>query len=320
MYISKFIIYNYIKSIIFHDKSGFESKKNVELIHRKVDKNMHEFERISKEVDVANLQFEYEMSLIDVSSIFTEDGDGSVDKNFFVRLTNKVVEFIQKIVKSIKEAIQNFIVGGSCKKMRSFSIEYQKKLCAAKVSATDYAEVHKFDEETQNKIKKAKSIEEIDKIMDDYKKKRAKIRAIATTVTIGSIFAYCVAKHNAYVHELEGMMKGQRFDGNSALDKKRATADAYLTRNISGEYWKRYREYATVFYNYINNVPNDVILDDFKKNKMKLVAKHEITKEDHKRIQKMSNSDLREGIRSATREIGYTTGSLKHTLEKQKKS
>lgn len=142
------------------------------------------FDIYNKELEVADLYFEHEMSLVALDDIYYEDGEGG-NPGFFAKIKKAVCEFIDSVAKSISGLFENFTKKKSIEKAEEACAK-NPKLRNAKVKVKDYSKVHVLSKKTQKAIANAKSKEEVDQIMARYKKTRNNIigTAVATTAVI----------------------------------------------------------------------------------------------------------------------------------------
>lgn len=172
---------------------------------------MNELAIIFKEIEVADCYFEHEMSLIPFQEgYFTESGDS---EGFFTKLKKAVCDFIDKIVTSIKGVFEKFSTGKTVKKAEE-NLQKNPKLKDEKTKVKDWKKVHVLNKETQKKIQNAKSKEEVDQIMKEYKSKRNKILAAtaAVTVTVGGLLLFLKKGKSKTVSAMEEQKQGMNYE------------------------------------------------------------------------------------------------------------
>ena len=172
---------------------------------------MNELAIIFKEIEVADCYFEHEISLIPFQEgYFTESGDS---EEFFETLKKMVCDFIDKIVTSIIEVFEKFFTGKTVKKAEE-NLKKNPKLKDEKTKITDWKKVHVLNKETQKKVQNAKSKEEVDQIMREYKSKRNKILAAtaAVTVTVGGLLLFLKKGKSKTVSVMEEQKQGMNYE------------------------------------------------------------------------------------------------------------
>lgn len=186
---------------------------------------MNEFSILFKEIEVADCYFEHEVSLIPLyEDYFTEAGDS---EGFFGKLKKAVCDFVDKIVSTIKTVFEKFTSGKACKKAED-AIAKNPDLKNEKTKIKDWKKVHVLNKETQKKIQNAKSPEEVDKIMKEYKAKRNKILAIGATVTvtIGGILLFLKKGKSKTVSTMEDQKKGMDYGKGVESNPKPVTTNS----------------------------------------------------------------------------------------------
>ena len=200
---------------------------------------MHEFEMLFKEAEVANLQFESAVANIMVNdAVFEESGDGD---GFFAKLKKAVCDFVDNMTTSIKNIFLKFS-GSKAREKAEKAATADSKFANKKVKATDWKKIHILNKEVQKKINAAKSKEEVDRIMREYKAKRNKIIAATTaaTVTVGALLIFFTrGKSKNVVPEMEEQKKGMDYGKtqespdpvkDQEIKKAKATADAEIRK------------------------------------------------------------------------------------------
>lgn len=200
---------------------------------------MNELSILFKEAEVAEFQFESTVSNLQVEDTFFTESEGS--ENFFTKLKDAVVNFINNIISTIKGIFQKFTSGKACAKAEKALVE-DPSLKNKKVKGTDWKKVHVLNKSTQKKIAAAKSKEEVDRIMKDYKAKRNKILAAtaAITLTVGAAFLFLKKGQNKTVQAMEEEKTGINYDEKASkvvenpekieVEKVKATADAEIRK------------------------------------------------------------------------------------------
>lgn len=200
---------------------------------------MHEFEMLFKEAEVSNLQFESAVANIMVNdAVFEESGDGD---GFFAKLKKVVCDFVDNMITTIKNIFLKFSSSKAREKAEK-AVKADSKLANKKVKATDWKKVHVLNKDVQKKINSAKSKEEVDQIMREYKAKRNKIIAAtaAATVTVGALLIFFTrGKSKNAIAEIEEQKKGMDYGKKSEspdpvkdveIKKAKATADAEIRK------------------------------------------------------------------------------------------
>lgn len=130
----------------------------------------------------ADIDMIYDMSCI---QMYTEEGS---DESIFQRLKGKVKSLVDKISTKIK----NFLGTNDLKKKVSEAEAMdQRILNDAKIEIIDSTKKNVFTKKYIDKIKNAKSVDEINKIMDDYNKKK---KVTKFTVVISGAALLVIAK------------------------------------------------------------------------------------------------------------------------------
>ena len=190
---------------------------------------MNELAIIFKEIEVADCYFEHEISLIPFQEgYFTESGDS---EEFFETLKKMVCDFIDKIVTSIIEVFEKFFTGKTVKKAEE-NLKKNPKLKDEKTKITDWKKVHVLNKETQKKIQNAKSKEEVDQIMKEYKSKRNKILAAtaAVTVTVGGLLLFLKKGKSKTVSNMEEQKQGMNYERPVSTPKNETPATPAATK------------------------------------------------------------------------------------------
>lgn len=190
---------------------------------------MNELAIYFKEIEVADCYFEHEISLIPLQEgYFTESGDS---EGFFTKLKKAVCDFIDKIVTSIKGVFEKFFTGKTVKKAEE-NLKKNPKLKDEKTKITDWKKVHVLNKETQKKIQNAKSKEEVDRIMKEYKSKRNKILAVtaAVTVTVGGLLLFLKKGKSKTVSAMEEQKQGMNYEKPVSTPKNETPATPAATK------------------------------------------------------------------------------------------
>lgn len=200
---------------------------------------MHEFEMLFKEAEVSDLQFESAVANIMMDDVvFEESGDSD---GFFAKLKKAVCDFIDNMITTIKNILLKFS-GSKARQKAEKAVSADSRFANKKVKATDWKKVHVLNKEVQKKIDAAKSKEEVDQIMRDYKAKRNRIIAAASaaTVTVGALLLFFTrGKSKNVVPEMEEKKKGIDYDKkqessdpvkDQEIKKAKATADAEIRK------------------------------------------------------------------------------------------
>ena len=228
---------------------------------------MREFSILFKEIEVADCYFEHEVSLIPLyEDYFTEAGDS---EGFFAKLKKAVCDFVDKIVSTINTVFEKFTSGKACKKAED-AIAKNPDLKNEKTKIKDWKKVHVLNKETQKKIQNAKSPEEVDKIMKEYKAKRNKILAIGATVTvtIGGILLFLKKGKSKTVSTMEDQKKGMDYEKSPKVSKPdsipatkieetqkaKATADAEIRKTEVRDSADEVKEYMDLLRKDTNDV------------------------------------------------------------------
>lgn len=200
---------------------------------------MHEFAVLFKEAEVADLQFDSSVSNIMMNDCLFEESEDS--DGFFSKLKKAVCDFVDKMITTIKNIFLKFS-GSKAREKAEKAVKADSKLANKKVKATDWKKVHVLNKDVQKKINNAKSKEEVDQIMRDYKAKRNKIIAAtsAVTVTVGALlFFFTRGKSKNAIVEIEEQKKGMDYGKKPEspdpvkdveIKKAKATADAEIRK------------------------------------------------------------------------------------------
>lgn len=134
---------------------------------------------LDKELEISYMEaYSYVEASIDLSCIqmYTEEVS---EKSFFQKIKEKIKDLFDKVVSSIKNFFNN---EGTKKKISDLEAMDQRILNDAKVEIIDSTKKNAFTKKYIEKIKSAKSVDEINKIMNDYEKKK-KITKFTVLVT-----------------------------------------------------------------------------------------------------------------------------------------
>lgn len=211
---------------------------------------MSELSILFQEMEVSDRYFEYEMSTIQLNTeVFTEDGDGK--DGFFTKLKKAVCDFIDKIIKSIQGVFEKFSTSKACKNAEN-AMAVDPSIKNQKAKMTDWKKVHVLNKATRKKIEAAKSKEEVDKIMRDYRAKRNKIIAATTavTVTVGTVLLFLKKGKGKTVQNMEEQKQDMKYESKTSpepvkpsgpvtpaapkteeVKKAKATADAEIRKS-----------------------------------------------------------------------------------------
>lgn len=171
-------------------------------------------------------------------AVFEESGDG---EGFFAKLKKAVCDFVDNMITSIKNIFLKFS-GSKAREKAEKAAAADSKFANKKVKATDWEKIHILNKEVQKKINAAKSKEEVDQIMREYKAKRNKIIAAtaAATVTVGALLIFFTrGKSKNVVPEMEEQKKGMDYGKtqespdpvkDQEIKKAKATADAEIRK------------------------------------------------------------------------------------------
>ena len=137
----------------------------------------------SREADIAYLESMNAIELFSDSSyvdFFYEDGDSSIGST----IVNKIRNLVEKIQKFFTDLFSK-ITSSSLKSKADAAMKNDKALAAKKVEVLDTKKIGIFSKKYKEKIKNAKSMEELNKIMSDYNKKKKIGFGVGATVTVG---------------------------------------------------------------------------------------------------------------------------------------
>jgi hypothetical protein len=134
--------------------------------------------------------------------IFLEDGNSVNKGNFITRAIAKV----KQIGENLKKRITEFFMGKKLKNKADAidkAVENNPELKNKKVQVLDTKDRDKLTMDTVNKVDKAKTSDEVTKIMEDYKRKRNKIIAAASVsvLTVVAFSAYIVRGKNKEIQK-----------------------------------------------------------------------------------------------------------------------
>lgn len=132
---------------------------------------MNQIEILEKEIEICHMENVQLNSILENDAYinqFMEDGDNK-SEGIFQRLKNQLMKLFEKI----KDFFKKHSSAAEDEKMRKELEKVEK----AKLTAIDGHKVFKHSKKYQDKIKNAKSVEEVDKIVDDYKKTTKKLTA-----------------------------------------------------------------------------------------------------------------------------------------------
>lgn len=169
---------------------------------------------INKSIEIDIMEFNHEMALLEDAfliseyegnSYFTEAGDST--DNFLQKAVKKVKEFIQNIISKLEEKFSNKKLA---EKQKAFEIECQKDPSKRnkKVKVRINDKMYTLSKKAMNDLMKCKTKEEVEKYMEDYRKKREKI-IVASVVTIsaGSLFAFLGTKLSKTTKQLNSLQQ-----------------------------------------------------------------------------------------------------------------
>ena len=137
----------------------------------------------SREADIAYLESMNAIELFSDSSyvdFFYEDGDSSIGST----IVNKIRNLVEKIQKFFTDLFSK-ITSSSLKSKADAAMKNDKALAAKKVEVLDTKKIGIFSKKYKEKIKNAKSMEELNKIMADYNKKKKIGFGVGAAVTVG---------------------------------------------------------------------------------------------------------------------------------------
>lgn len=137
----------------------------------------------SREADIAYLESMNEIELFSDSNyidFFYEDGDSSIGST----IVNKIRNLVEKIQKFFTDLFSK-ITSSSLKSKADAAMKNDKALAAKKVEVLDTKKIGIFSKKYKEKIKNAKSMEELNKIMADYNKKKKIGFGVGAAVTVG---------------------------------------------------------------------------------------------------------------------------------------
>ena len=137
----------------------------------------------SREADIAYLESMNEIELFGDSSyidFFCEDGDTSIGST----IVNKIRTLVEKIQKFFTDLFSK-ITSSSLKSKADEAMKNDKALAAKKVEVLDTKKIGIFSKKYKEKIKNAKSMEELDKIMAEYNTKKKIGFGVGAAVTVG---------------------------------------------------------------------------------------------------------------------------------------
>lgn len=137
----------------------------------------------SREADIAYLESMNEIELFGDNSyidFFCEDGDTSIGST----IVNKIRSLVEKIQKFFTDLFSK-ITSSSLKSKADEAMKNDKALAAKKVEVLDTKRIGTFSKKYKEKIKNAKSMEELDKIMAEYNTKKKIGFGVGAAVTVG---------------------------------------------------------------------------------------------------------------------------------------
>ena len=137
----------------------------------------------SREADIAYLESMNAIELFSDSSyidFFYEDGDSSIGST----IVNKIRNLVEKIQKFFTDLFSK-ITSSSLKSKADEAMKNDKALAAKKVEVLDTKKIGTFSKKYKEKIKNAKSMDELDKIMAEYNTKKKIGFGVGAAVTVG---------------------------------------------------------------------------------------------------------------------------------------
>jgi hypothetical protein len=159
---------------------------------------------------------------------FEEAGEGN-DQN----IVQKLIEKIKKLAESIAKFFSDFFASAKAKlfKQKADEALEDKELAAKKVEVLDAGRIVKFTKTYQKRISEAKSVEEIDKIVAEYEKKRNVAGVFAVTATIAAAIGVYV--HHAQNHIKKAKEVNDYGQALLAKEQKAMNEQIKLGKNIS---------------------------------------------------------------------------------------
>jgi hypothetical protein len=123
-------------------------------------------------------------------------------------IVKKAIDKIRKIFETIKNRITEFFDGQRTKNQvvkLEAAMKKDPSLKNKKVKIPDTSKEDKLIKDTENKLKHAKSKDEVNKIMEDYRKKKKEIVAGAAvvTVTVAAVAGYLLHGKNKEISALQ---------------------------------------------------------------------------------------------------------------------
>ena len=137
----------------------------------------------SREADIAYLESMNEIELFGDSNyidFFCEDGETNIGS----AIVDKIRSLVEKIKKFFTDLFDK-IASGSLKSKADAAMKKDKALAAKKVEVLDSKKIGNFSKKYTEKIKNAKSMEELDKIMAEYNTKKKIGFGVGAAVTVG---------------------------------------------------------------------------------------------------------------------------------------
>lgn len=177
--------------------------------------NMEDYVRSSREADLAFLEAANTIAIaMDTESIdlFTEGADDK--KSGFV---DTIISKIRDLAEKIKKFFDDLFTSAKTKllKSKADAALKDKALANKKVEVLDTKKIGAFSKKYKEKIKNAKSIEEIDQIVAEYNKKKKIAFGVGATVGVGlgvvagKVLAPKYKEENAkYIDQLKYEMDG----------------------------------------------------------------------------------------------------------------
>lgn len=177
--------------------------------------NMEDYVRSSREADLAFLEATNTIAIaMDTESIdlFTEGADDK--KSGFV---DTIISKIRDLAEKIKKFFDDLFTSAKTKllKSKADAALKDKALANKKVEVLDTKKIGAFSKKYKEKIKNAKSIEEIDQIVAEYNKKKKIAFGVGATVGVGlgvvagKVLAPKYKEENAkYIDQLKYEMDG----------------------------------------------------------------------------------------------------------------
>lgn len=177
--------------------------------------NMEDYVRSSREADLAFLEATNTIAIaMDTESIdlFTEGADDK--KSGFV---DTIISKIRDLAEKIKKFFEDLFTSAKTKllKTKADTALKDKALANKKVEVLDTKKIGAFSKKYKEKIKNAKSIEEIDQIVAEYNKKKKIAFGVGATVGVGlgvvagKVLAPKYKEENAkYIDQLKYEMDG----------------------------------------------------------------------------------------------------------------